>query len=134
MEVVDGATLLEPGWVPDEWTVVLEGRGFLEAPTWFREWQPPVFGRCADGLSGLTLFEGPSPFIADFAVDGRERDLGTFDINGSPGQILVFPTGTAARLTWTTDDRDFLIRASLCGDDEERSIASLLRFALDLRR
>ena len=129
--------------MPGEWPIVLEGRGFLEAPTWFRDWQPPVSGRCSDGLSRLTLFEGPTPFIGDFNVDGRERDLGTFDINGSPGRVLIFPPagtqdgsliGTGARLAWTIGDRDHIVTASLCGDDEERSIASLLRFALDLRQ
>ena len=143
LEVVDGSTLLEPGWVPGEWPIVLEGRGFLEAPTWFRDWQPPVFGRCSDGLSKLTLFEGPTPFIGDFNVDGRERDLGTFDINGSPGRVLIFPPagtqdgsliGTGARLAWATGDRDHIVTASLCGNDEDRSIGSLLRFALDLRQ
>jgi hypothetical protein len=71
--------------------------------------------------------------VDDFPFDAGETEAGTYDINGSTATYSRSPEIGITRLTWTSGERDYVLKSSpTCAGDEPPDLETMLRFAREL--
>lgn len=139
--------LATPQWMPDSWAPVRDEALGLERPDvddpgWYRTWesQPETRGQfvCEPRTqTGLTLLEGPTGLIATYTDEPWEPgSIDTYDINGIPADYAIDDVTNRIRLTWTIDDRTYVVQslefATQCPLGDPPDLDTTLRFAREL--
>lgn len=137
--VFDGSTLARPKWIPDGWEDGPEQPAGIgpDLAAWSRSWAPPhpepIDGACVPGSSGFLLFEGSASIVDALPLEVGETEAGTYDVNGSNATFSTQPDLGVTRLTWTSDERGYVLKSSpTCVGDEPPDLDTMLRFAREL--
>lgn len=132
--VFDGAQLLEPGWLPEGWTLRGEGVAYPLADTsqiWARGWGAP--GKDPfECVASFSVVQGTPAALHQLPeVMGGGPEVGTYDVNGNSAVYTRNAERFLDRLAWTRGDVAIAVLATTCSS-EPVDLDSLLTFARSL--
>lgn len=138
--VFDGSRLLEPGWLPEGFTLRTEGPGYPnpeQVRSWQRVWagpqRPPRDGRCTPGDAAIALTQGDAVLVDEYPSNG-EQPRRTHDVGGATATFYDGGRMGVTRLTWIRGGEGFVLSSTPgCAGDTAASEEVLLRIARGLK-
>lgn len=132
--VFDGAQLLEPGWLPQGWSLRGEGLTYPLADSsqvWARGWGAP--GKDPfECVASFSVVQGTPDAMQQLPeVMGGGPEVGTYDVNGNSAVHTRNAERFLDRLAWSRGDIAIAVLATTCSS-EPVDLDSLLMFARSL--
>lgn len=139
--VFDGSQLLEPGWLPADWSLLYEAPGYPEpesARYWRRTWgqpsPPPTDNHCTPSPTPVALTQGLADLVDRYPSNG-ERPTDRYEVRGHQATYFTGGSANVTRLAWTEGDRGYVLASGdRCAGDAPPAAELLLRIADSLRQ
>lgn len=137
--VFDGSELLEPGWLPGDWSLLYEGPGYPDpesAMYWSRTWgqpsPPPTDDHCTPSPTPVTLTQGPADLVERYPSSG-ERPTDRYEVRGHEATYFNGGSAHVTRLAWVEGDRGRVLASDVrCVGDPPPSPELLVQIASSL--
>jgi hypothetical protein len=137
--VFDGSHLLDPGWLPGDWSLLHEAPGYPEPESvryWSRTWgqpsPPPTDDHCTPSPTPVTLTQGPADRVERYPSNG-ERPTDRYEVRGQDATYYTGGSANITRLAWTEGDRGYVLASGdRCVGDTPPTPELLVRIANSL--